>query len=103
MHPDNGSNIMNYHIFQYGENKRITLSRSRPYQKNDNCFVEQKNSTHIRQPVGYLRYDTETERKILSALYRNELRLYKNFFQPVIKLAEKTRVKGKVKKKYDQP
>jgi hypothetical protein len=102
MHPDNGSNIMNYHIFQYGEDERITLSRSRPYQKNDNCFVEQKNSTHIRQPVGYLRYDTEAERKILSSLYRNELRLYKNFFQPVIKLESKTRVAGKIRKKYDQ-
>lgn len=103
MHPDNGGNIMNYHIFQYGEEEKIALSRSRPYRKNDNCFVEQKNSTHIRQPVGYPRYDTKAERKILSALYRNEPRLYKNFFQPVIKLAEKTRVKGKIKKKYDRP
>lgn len=102
MHPDNGSNIMNYHIFKYGEDKNIALSRSRPYQKNDNCFVEQKNSTHIRQQVGYLRYDTEAERKTLSVLYRRELALYKNFFQPVIKLESKMRVKGKIKKKYDE-
>jgi hypothetical protein len=103
MHPDNGSNIMNYHIFSYGLREDIELSRSRPYKKNDNCFVEQKNSTHIRQPIGYLRYDTEAEKNILSALYRNELRLYKNFFQPVIKLVSKTRVKGRIKKKYDTP
>lgn len=102
MHPDNGSNIMNYHIFQYSKDHNIALSRSRPYRKNDNCFVEQKNSTHIRQEIGYLRYDTEEERIIVSALYRNELRLYKNFFQPVIKLRSKMRVKGKIKKKYDK-
>lgn len=101
MHPDNGSNLMNYHIFNYGQTRHILLSRSRPYHKNDNCFIEQKNSTHIRQEIGYLRYDSEEERKILSSLYRHELRLYKNFFQPVIKLKEKTRIKGKIQKKYD--
>lgn len=101
MHPDNGTNIMNYHVYNYGLKENIELSRSRPYKKNDNCFVEQKNSTHIRQNVGYLRYDNEEERLIIADLYRNEIRLYKNFFQPVIKLASKTRFKGKIKKKYD--
>lgn len=103
MHPDNGSNIMNYHVYQYAEDHTIVFSRSRPYKKNDNCFVEQKNSTHVRQVVGYLRYDTEKERTIIDDLYRNELRLYKNFFQPVMKLTAKTRVGGKIKKKYDTP
>lgn len=103
MHPDNGTNIMNYHIYKYGLDNGIFLSRSRPYKKNDNCFVEQKNSTHIRREFGYLRYDTETERKIMSDLFQNELRLYKNFFQPVIKLASKIRFKGRVKRKYDKP
>jgi len=103
MHPDNGSNIMNYHILNYARQEDIELSRSRPYKKNDNCFVEQKNSTHIRRYAGYLRYDTETERRMLSDLYRNELRLYKNFFQPVITLISKIRVKGKIQKKYDSP
>ncbi|RJQ31316.1 hypothetical protein C4572_02710 [Candidatus Parcubacteria bacterium] len=102
MHPDNGGNIMNYHIYRYSLDNNIDLSRSRPHKKNDNCFVEQKNSTHVRKEVGYLRYDTETERQILSDLYRNELRLFKNFFQPVIKLVPKTRIKGKIKKKYDK-
>lgn len=101
MHPDNGANLMNYNVYAYAEKENIDLSRSRPYKKNDNCFVEQKNSTHVRQQVGYLRYDTETERVIISDLYKNELRLFKNFFQPVIKLVSKIRVKGKIKKKYD--
>jgi hypothetical protein len=103
MHPDNGGNIMNHHIYEYGINEGITLSRSRPYHKNDNCFVEQKNATHIRKTIGYLRYDTDQERVILSDLHRNELRDYKNFFQPVIKLVAKRKVNGKNKKQYDTP
>lgn len=103
MHPDNGGNIMNYSVYEYSQKNHIALSRSRPYKKNDNCFVEQKNSTHVRQVVGYFRYDTEEERAIIHELYRNELRLYKNFFQPVMKLISKTRVGGKIKKKYDTP
>lgn len=103
MHPDNGGNIMNYHMYAYAEKNHLVYSRSRPYKKNDNCFVEQKNSTHVRKTVGYLRYDTEEERAIISDLYRNELRLYKNFFQPVMKLVRKERIKGKIKKKYDVP
>lgn len=103
IHPDNGGNIMNYAVYAYTEKHGIEFSRSRPYKKNDNCFVEQKNSTHVRKVAGYLRYDTEEERLILSDLYRNELRLYKNFFQPVMKLASKERIGGKIHKKYDVP
>jgi hypothetical protein len=101
-HPDNGSNLLNYHVFAYAEKERLVFSRSRPYKKNDNCFVEQKNSTHIRQVVGYLRYDTEEELECLNELYRNEVRLYKNFFQPVLKLVDKTRINGRIHKKYDK-
>ena len=79
------------------------FSRSRPNKKNDNCFVEQKNWTHVKKYVGYLRYDTKEELKILNDLYRNELRLYKNFFQPVIKLVLKERIGGKIHRKYDIP
>ena len=103
IHPDNGGNIMNYSVYAYAEKEGIEFSRSRPYKKNDNCFVEQKNSTHVRKVSGYLRYDTEEERVILAGLYRDELRLYKNFFQPVMKLASKERIKGKIHKKYDVP
>lgn len=99
IHPDNGGNILNIHVYNYAKKHNITMSRSRPYKKNDNCFVEQKNSTHVRQVVGYLRYDTVKEQSIMNDLYRNELRLYKNFFQPVMKLESKVRIKGKIHKK----
>jgi DNA-binding sugar fermentation-stimulating protein len=103
MHPDNGPNLLNYAIYNYAQKSSISLSRSRAYHKNDNCFIEQKNSTHIRQVIGYFRYDTDREMDILNDLYRNELRDYKNFFQPVIKLKGKERIKGKVYRKYDIP
>lgn len=103
MHPDNGTSLLNYHVYEYAQTTHVEFSRSRPYKKNDNCFVEQKNSTHVRQVIGYLRYDTGEERLIISGLYCNELRLYKNFFQPVMKVIKKVRVGGKVKKKFDIP
>jgi len=102
LHPDNGGNILNIHVYRYAHEYGMEMSRSRPYKKNDNCFVEQKNSTHVRQVVGYLRYDTMHEQSIMNDLYRNELRLFKNFFQPVMKLASKTRIKGKIHKIQDR-
>ena len=99
-HPDNGSNLLNHAMYAYAEKEGLKYSRSRPYHKNDNCFIEQKNSTHIRQVIGYFRYDTWEELDCLNDLYRNELRLYKNFFQPVIKLKSKERVGGRIKRKY---
>lgn len=81
------------------EKEGLGFSRSRPYHKNDNCFIEQKNSTHVRQVIGYLRYDTNEELDCLNDLYQNELRLYKNFFQPVIKLESKERIGGHIKRK----
>jgi len=102
IHPDNGGNILNYHVYTWTEEKGIAYSRSRPYKKNDNCFIEQKNSTHVRKIIGYLRYDTHTELEIINDLYQNELRLFKNFFQPTIKLIKKIRNKGKIHRKYDK-
>lgn len=99
-HPDNGTNLLNFAVYAYAEKEELKFSRSRPYHKNDNCFIEQKNSTHVRQVIGYLRYDTEEELNCLNDLYRNELRLYKNFFQPVIKLISKERIGGHIKRKY---
>lgn len=101
IHSDNGSEFINAHLFNYTEKEGLAFSRSRPYKKNDNCLVEQKNWTHVKKFVGYLRYDTEAELNILNDLYRNELRLYKNFFQPVIKLVSKERVSGRIHRKYD--
>lgn len=97
---DNDSAFINSHLQRYCEDKQITFTRSRPYRKNDNCFVEQKNYSVIRRAVGYLRYDTNEELETINELYRY-LRLYVNFFQPVMKLKEKTRIGSKVKKKYD--
>ena len=102
IHSDNGSEFINAHLFKYTEKEGLDFSRSRPYKKNDNCLVEQKNWTHVKKFVGYLRYDTEEELKILSDLYRNELRLYKNFFQPVIKLVSKERIGGRIHRRYDR-
>ena len=103
IHPDNDSSFINWHLLGWCEKEGIQFSRSRPYRKNDNCFVEQKNSTHIRNVLGHLRYDTEKEIEIINDLYRNELRFYKNFFQPVMKLKEKVRDKGKIHRRYDTP
>jgi len=97
---DNGSAFINNHLKKFCENNKITFTRSRPYRKNDNCFVEQKNYSVVRRSVGYYRYDTEKELEVLNQLYES-LRLYTNFFQPVMKLMEKQRIGSKVKKKYD--
>lgn len=103
IHPDNDSAFINEQLFNYTQRQKIKFSRSRPYHKNDNCFVEQKNSSHIRRTFGHYRYDKKHELKLLNNLYSNELRLYKNFFQPVIKLIKKERVGGHIKRKYDTP
>ena len=100
IHADNGKEFINWHLYHYCKKEKLVFTRSRPYKKNDNCLVEQKNSTHVRRYIGYLRYDTKKELDILSSLYRNELHFYKNFFQPVIKLKEKIRIKGKIHRKY---
>jgi hypothetical protein len=99
---DSGSEFINAHLFRYCGQEGITFTRARSYRKNDNCFVEQKNYSVVRRAVGYLRYDTEEELLTLNELYRY-LRLYTNFFQPTMKLIEKTRIGSKVIKKYDTP
>ena len=102
IHSDNGTEFINWHLLKYTSNEGIYFSRSRPYKKNDNCLVEQKNWTHVKKFVGYSRYDTEDELMALNDLYRGEMRLYKNFFQPVIKLISKERIGGKIHRKYDK-
>ena len=102
IHSDNGPEFINYHLYQYTQEQGISFTRSRPYKKNDNCFVEQKNKTHVKRYVGWLRYDTKKEQRILNDLYRNELHLYKNFFQPVIKLKEKIRIGSKIHRRYEK-
>ncbi|MFO7928151.1 MAG: hypothetical protein R6U35_00630 [Candidatus Humimicrobiaceae bacterium] len=97
---DNGSEFINDQMLRYCRANSITFTRSRAYRKNDSCFVEQKNYSIVRRAVGYLRYDTEEELKILNKLYLY-LGYYTNFFQPVVKLTQKIRHGSKVTKKYD--
>ena len=102
IHPDNDSGLINELLWQYCKNAGIKMSRSRPYKKNDNAWVEQRNWTHVRKVVGYQRFDTTAEMTVLRELY-GRLRLYKNFFQPTMKLQSKERVSGKICRKYDVP
>jgi hypothetical protein len=98
---DNGSEFINAQLVRYCQQQQITFTRSRPYRKNDNCFVEQKNYSIVRRAVGYARYDTEEQCALLNELY-SYLRLYTNFFQPTMKLKSKQRVGSRVQKCYDQ-
>src|SRR5438132_1945266 len=98
---DNGSEFINDQLKRYCELEQITFTRSRPYRKNDNCFVEQKNYTIVRRSVGYMRHDTEKELEILNRLY-SKLRLYTNYFLPSMKLVQKTRIGSRVIKRYDE-
>jgi hypothetical protein len=97
---DNGSEFINSHLFNYCELNHITFTRSRSNKKNDNCYVEQKNYSIVRNAVGYNRYDTDEELHILNELY-SYLRLYTNHFQPAMKMMEKRRDGAKVYKRYD--
>jgi len=99
---DNGSEFINDELLRYCRQEKITFTRSRPYRKNDNCFVEQKNYSIVRRAVGYARYDTDEQCALLNELY-SYLRLYTNFFLPTMKLKSKERNGSKVKKSYDQP
>lgn len=91
LHPDNGSEFFNNHLKRvYPELvPGVRLTRSRPYQKNDNRFVEQKNDSLVRQYVGYGRFDTPEQLAALDALYA-DMSVYYNLFQPVLRLVEKT-------------
>ena len=100
---DNGQEFINQILYKYCRREGLEFTRSRPNRKNDNAYIEQKNWTHVRKLLGYLRYDTLGELMTINDLYRNELRLYKNFFQPVMKLLEKERIGGRIKRKYGVP
>jgi hypothetical protein len=95
LHPDNGAEFFNNHLKRlYGELvPGVQLTRSRPYQKNDNRFVEQKNDALVRQYVGYQRFDTREQVDRLNALYA-DMSIYYNLFQPVLRLMEKTHRPG---------
>jgi hypothetical protein len=97
---DNGSEFINDLLYQYCLSEKITFTRSRPYQKNDQAHVEQKNWSVVRRLIGYDRFETEEEYLLLQSIYA-DLRLYANFFQPVLKLVSKEHVDKKLVKRYD--
>lgn len=98
---DNGSEFINQGLVDYCRDESLTFTRSRPYKKNDQCFVEQKNGQVVRRTVGYDRYEGLEACGLLAQLY-DVLRLYVNFFQPSVKLVEKTRNGSKVRRTYDE-
>lgn len=97
---DNGGEFINGTLLRYCQEHRITFTRSRPYKKNDQAHVEQKNWSVVRNTIGYDRMESGEELAILKAVY-DDLRLYINFFQPSVKLIGKEWVHGKPRKKHD--
>ena len=100
MDSDNGSEFINKPLQKWCSQEHIQFTRSRPYRKNDNCFVEQKNNACVRNFVGYGRFSSAAERDALAAVYRPLCPLL-NYFMPTLKLLSKTRVGSKIKKAYD--
>jgi len=96
---DNGSEFINEDLVEFCKAGRITFTRGRVHRKNDQCFVEQKNGSIVRQLIGYDRYDGPLAMRQLSEVYR-ALRLYVNFYQPSMKLRNKSREGAKVHKTY---
>ena len=97
---DNGSEFINHDLARWCQHEGITFTRSRPYKKNDNCFVEQKNGAIVRRVIGRDRYSSKQAYETLNRIYYL-LRLYINFFQPVMKLVSKTRHGARVHRVYD--
>jgi hypothetical protein len=102
MDSDSGSEFINWHMVRYCERNDLFFTRSRPAMKNDNAYVEQKNYTHIRKWLGYGRYNTKEQLDAINDLFRNELRLFNNFFRPVMKILAKEKINNSVcRKTYD--
>lgn len=102
---DNGSEFLNWHLIHHYQEreKPVQVTRSRPYKKNDNAHVEQKNWTHIRQLFGYDRFCNDALVPLMNSLLTNEYSQLKNHFMPNTKLISKERVNSKYKKVYDSP
>ncbi len=100
---DNGSEFINYHLLRYCKRLGIQFTRSRPYKKDDNAHIEQKNWTHIRKLIGWDRYDSSAALQAMNELYRGELRLFMNLYQPSVKLIKTIRIGSRMKRMYDKP
>jgi hypothetical protein len=102
IHSDNGSEFINDSVLSFADKHHLTFTRGRPYKKNDNPHVEQKNNSILRRNTGYLRYDKPEHGSALKELY-GYLNLYVNYFQPTMILLEKHRIGAKAIRKYDKP
>ena len=102
---DNGSEFLNQHLLRHftQRKKPVRFTRSRPYHKDDNAHIEQKNWTHVRQWIGYQRLDKPMIVPALNELYRREWRTFHNFFCPSVKLLAKKRCGSKTIKHHDLP
>lgn len=100
---DNDSGFINYHLKAFCDRNNAQFTRSRPYKKDDNAHIEQKNWTHVRKIFGYVRYDSFEVLEAMNVLYRNELCWFQNFFQPSVKLVRKVRVGSRIKRIYGPP
>ena len=105
MATDNGSEFLNEEVIKYLRNREapINMVRRRPYKKNDNAHVEQKNWTHVRQLFGYDRVDDPSLIPLMNEIYKAYWGPLQNYFNPVLKLKSKERIGGRVKKTYDKP
>jgi len=100
---DNGSEFLNNHLYKYCEAREIQFTRGRPYKKDDNAHIEQRNWTHVRKLLGWDRYDSPEALAAINDLYRHELRLMMNLFQPSVKLVGKVRRGARLTRRYDAP
>lgn len=102
---DNGNEFLNHDLHSYFFNRknRVEFVRRRPYKKNDNAHVEQKNWTHVRELFGYERFEAESQIELMNDIYKRLWNPLRNFFTPVMKLKSKTRVGGKIIKVHDKP
>ncbi len=100
---DNGSEFLNDQLVRYCRDEELTFTRCRPYEKNDQAHVEQKNWSVVRQLVGYDRYEGSAALAQMERIYEEVVRVYVNGYQPVMKLTGKERVGAKVRKRYDEP
>lgn len=101
LHTDNGSEFLNHLLIPWCREKRIAFTRGRPYRKNDQAYVEQRNGAVLRRYIGYDRYRSRAAFAALQAVHE-WLRLYVNFFQPIRKLVSKERHGARVVKRYDR-
>ncbi len=102
LNADNGGEFINRNLYTWCKLAKVAFTRSRAYRKNDNPYVEQKNNAVVRTAVGYLRYETQEQLRLLNQLYAQQ-QLLVNFFYPSLKLIKKVRVGARVYKRYDTP